>query len=75
MNAVSCMDPRCDPSKFLNTALPFATLRNAGGRVTPDVLRSILTLRSLNLGAEQGTVLVVQHTGKIPHPALPRPSR
>ncbi|OAL05139.1 hypothetical protein IQ06DRAFT_333352 [Phaeosphaeriaceae sp. SRC1lsM3a] len=59
---VTCMDPRCDPSQFLGGDLLFATMRNAGGRVTEDVIRTIAVLRSLNTVSEQGTVAVVHHT-------------
>ena len=41
---ISCMDPRCDPNEFwgLSESNPkAAVLRNAGGRVYDDVLRSI----------------------------------
>jgi carbonic anhydrase len=58
------MDPRCEPSQFLNGAAGlFATVKNAGGRVTPDAIRSILVLRSLNTVSDAGTVAVIKHTG------------
>ena len=41
---VACMDPRCNPNEFwgFSESTPkMAVLRNAGGRVTEDVLRSI----------------------------------
>lgn len=42
----------------------FGTVKNAGGRATPDAIRSILTLRSLSTVSEGGTVAVIHHTGK-----------
>ncbi|KAH7407088.1 carbonic anhydrase [Phaeosphaeria sp. MPI-PUGE-AT-0046c] len=59
---VTCMDPRCDPAQFLGGDLIFGSVRNAGGRITPDTIASIVTLRSLNLVSEGGTVAVVHHT-------------
>ena len=41
---VACMDPRCNPNEFWGfseTNPKMAVLRNAGGRVTEDVRRSI----------------------------------
>ena len=62
------MDPRCEPSQFLNGAAGlFATVKNAGGRVTPDAIRSILVLRSLNTVSDAGTVAVIKHTGNYIH--------
>ncbi|PVH99361.1 hypothetical protein DM02DRAFT_656514 [Periconia macrospinosa] len=59
---VTCMDPRCEPTQFLGGGFLFGTVKNAGGRATPDALRSILTLRSLNTVSKKGTVAVIHHT-------------
>ncbi|HEV2891632.1 MAG TPA: carbonic anhydrase [Frankiaceae bacterium] len=57
---VTCMDARIDVFAALGLALGDAhVIRNAGGRVTEDVLRS-LALSSHVLGVE--TVVVMQHT-------------
>jgi carbonic anhydrase len=57
---VTCMDARIDVFAALGLHLGEAhVLRNAGGRVTDDVLRS-LTLSSHVLGVD--TVFVMQHT-------------
>jgi carbonic anhydrase len=57
---VTCMDTRLDPRTVFGLALGEAhVLRNAGGRVTDDVLRS-LALSSRILGVD--TVVLVQHT-------------
>jgi carbonic anhydrase len=58
---VTCMDARIDVFAALGLQLGEAhVLRNAGGRVTDDVLRS-LALSSHVLGVD--TVVVMQHTG------------
>jgi carbonic anhydrase len=57
---VTCMDARIDVSASLGIQLGEAhVIRNAGGRVTDDVLRS-LTLSTHLLGVT--TVVVVQHS-------------
>src|SRR5271169_4667104 len=57
---VTCMDARIDVFATLGLHLGEAhVLRNAGGRVTDDVLRS-LALSSHVLGVD--TVVVMQHT-------------
>lgn len=57
---VTCMDARIDVAAVLGLHLGDAhVLRNAGGRVTDDVLRS-LALSSHALGVD--TVVVMQHT-------------
>jgi len=57
---VTCMDARIDVLAALGLHLGEAhVIRNAGGRVTDDVLRS-LTLSSHVLGVD--TVVVMQHT-------------
>lgn len=58
---VTCMDARIDVLAVLGLQLGEAhVLRNAGGRVTSDVLRS-LALSSGVLGVD--TIVVMQHTG------------
>lgn len=57
---VTCMDTRIEPRTVFGIALGEAhVLRNAGGRVTDDVLRS-LALSSQVLGVD--TVVLMQHT-------------
>lgn len=57
---LTCMDARIDVFAVLGLALGEAhVIRNAGGRVTDDVLRS-LALSSHVLGVD--TVVVMQHT-------------
>ncbi len=57
---VTCMDSRIEPLQMLGLAKGDAKiLRNAGGRVTEDVLRT-LVLASHLLGVER--VMVVEHT-------------
>ena len=58
---VTCMDARIDVFAVLGLHLGEAhVIRNAGGRVTDDVLRS-LALSSGVLGVD--TTLIMQHTG------------
>ncbi len=58
---VTCMDTRLEPLAMLGLAPGEAKiLRNAGGRVTNDVMRS-LALATHFLGVEE--VVVLQHTG------------
>ncbi len=57
---LTCMDARMDPAKFLGLSDGDANvLRNAGGRVHPDVIRSLVISYEL-LGTRD--VLVVHHT-------------
>ena len=57
---VTCMDSRIDPLKMLGLAKGDAKImRNAGGRVTEDVLRTLVLAVHL-LGVER--ILVVEHT-------------
>ena len=57
---VTCMDARIDVHALLGLGLGDAhVIRNAGGVVTDDVLRSLLLSQRL-LGTEE--VLVIQHT-------------
>lgn len=56
---VACMDARLDAAGFLDSwAAPVHVVRNAGGRVTADALRSLAV--SCGMGAE--TIVVVHHT-------------
>jgi carbonic anhydrase len=58
---VSCMDSRIEPLAMLGLQAGDAKiLRNAGGRVTPDVLRSLI-LATTYLGVTH--VAVMHHTG------------
>jgi carbonic anhydrase len=58
---VTCMDSRLDPARALGLVEGDAhVLRNAGGVVTEDVIRSLVISQRL-LGTEE--VMVVQHTG------------
>jgi carbonic anhydrase len=58
---VTCMDARIDTYAALGLGLGDAhVIRNAGGRVTADVLRS-LALSAHTLGVD--TVVVMHHTG------------
>ena len=58
---VTCMDSRIDTFGLLGLQLGDANiLRNAGGRVTDDVLRSLAVSTTL-LGTSE--VLVIHHTG------------
>ena len=57
---VTCMDSRIEPLKMLGLAVGDAKImRNAGGRVTDDVLRTLVLATHL-LGVER--ILVVEHT-------------
>ena len=61
LGIVTCMDSRIEPLTMLGLEPGDAKiLRNAGGRVTPDVLRS-LVLATASLGVTH--VAVVHHTG------------
>ena len=56
---VTCMDARLDAAGFLDDwPAPMHVMRNAGGRVTPDVLRSLAA--SCVLGTRR--ILVIHHT-------------
>ena len=57
---VTCMDARLDPAKFLGLEEGDAhVIRNAGGLVTDDALRSLVISHNL-LGTEE--VFVIAHT-------------
>lgn len=57
---VTCMDARLDPEEFLGLGLGEAhMIRNAGGRVSDDALRSLVISQRL-LGTNE--VVVIHHT-------------
>jgi carbonic anhydrase len=57
---VTCMDARIDPAKALGLEIGDAhVIRNAGGRVSDDVIRSLIISTTL-LGTRE--VVVIQHT-------------
>ena len=57
---LTCMDARLDPAKFLGLAEGDAhVIRNAGGRASPDALRSLIISQQL-LGTRE--VVVIHHT-------------
>ena len=57
---VTCMDARLDPEEFLGLELGDAhVIRNAGGRVSEDAIRS-LVISERFLGTEE--IVVVHHT-------------
>jgi len=66
---VTCMDGRVDPAHFLGLELGDAlVIRNAGGRVTSDVVQEIafigaVTDMMLGDNAEPFEVAVIHHTG------------
>jgi carbonic anhydrase len=67
------MDPRVVPEQFFGPNSQLAVFRNAGGRATPDVVRTILTMRSLAFNTDKATVMVVHHTGEdVPCPCATR---
>ena len=64
---ITCLDPRTDPSAFLGLELGDAmVIRNAGGRVSPDVLKDLAYIgylsRTLVPGGPRFEVAVVHHT-------------
>jgi carbonic anhydrase len=63
---ITCLDPRTDPSAFLELQLGDAmVVRNAGGRVSPDVLRDLAYIGYLSKtivpGGPQFEVAVIHH--------------
>jgi carbonic anhydrase len=64
---ITCLDPRTDPSAFLELELGDAmVIRNAGGRVTPDVLKDLaligyLTEAVFKIGGPLFEVAVIHH--------------
>jgi carbonic anhydrase len=65
---VTCLDPRTDPAAFLGVELGDSmVVRNAGGRVTPDVLRDIAFIGALaelqvSTGGPLFEVAVIHHS-------------
>jgi len=63
---ITCLDPRTDPSAFFQLELGDAmVIRNAGGRVSPDVLKDLAYIgylsRTLVPGGPRFEVAVVHH--------------
>ncbi|KAK7747444.1 hypothetical protein SLS53_001699 [Cytospora paraplurivora] len=56
---LTCLDPRCVPENYFGPDFHGGVFRNAGGRVTEDVIRSFTVLRVL---AGLKNVAVVHHT-------------
>ena len=64
---ITCLDPRTDPSAFLELKLGDAmVIRNAGGRVSPDVLTDLAYIGYLSNrvipGGPRFEVAVIHHT-------------
>jgi carbonic anhydrase len=61
---LTCMDPRTEVRDFWKTPFGPAIFRNAGGRATADVLRSLRILASVMAGGKNtlGAVAVIHHT-------------
>ncbi|OQO03144.1 hypothetical protein B0A48_11399 [Cryoendolithus antarcticus] len=63
---LTCLDPRCEPHHFwdLPADMGPGIMRNAGGRVTEDVLRSIRVISTImSYGRNTvGAVVIVHHT-------------
>ena len=58
---IACMDARLDPARLLGLAAGDAhVIRNAGGVVTDDAIRSLAISQRL-LGTEE--IVLIQHTG------------
>jgi len=56
---LTCLDPRCVPEQYFGPDLQAGVIRNAGGRPSQDVVRSVTVLRSL---IDVQYLLVVHHT-------------
>lgn len=67
MMVLSCMDPRANPNEIFDfqeeSPIKPGVLRNAGGRVTEDVLRSVRAIAGIMGNGENtvGLVAVVHH--------------
>jgi carbonic anhydrase len=65
---ITCLDPRTDPSAFFELKLGDAmVIRNAGGRVSPDVLTDLayigyLSSKVMSPGGARFEVAVIHHT-------------
>ncbi len=64
---ITCLDPRVDPAHFLGLELSDAmVVRNAGGRVTPEVINDVAFIGQLAEGARPDGPLfeaaVIHHT-------------
>ena len=56
---VTCMDARLHPEKFLGLVGDAHVIRNAGGRVSEDAIRSLVISERL-LGTNE--IVVIHHT-------------
>lgn len=65
---IGCADPRVDPAEVLGLEAGDAVvIRNVGGRITPDTLKTMATLRMVALAeggapGEGWNLIVLQHT-------------
>ena len=64
---ITCLDPRTDPSAFLELGLGDAmVIRNAGGRVSPDVLTDLAYIgylaQAVNPAGPRFEVAIIHHT-------------
>ena len=64
---ITCLDPRTDPSAFLELGLGDAmVIRNAGGRVSPDVLTDLAYIgylsQTMSPAGPRFEVAVIHHT-------------
>ncbi|OCT49963.1 beta-carbonic anhydrase, cab [Cladophialophora carrionii] len=59
---LTCFDPRGVPEAFFGPDLQAAVFRNAGGRVSEDVIRSLNILRAV---VSLELVAIVHHTGTV----------
>ncbi len=65
---LTCLDPRVDPARFFGLETgDAAVMRNAGGRVTPGILRDLAVIGFLGANLPGGDVtqpelLIVHHT-------------
>ena len=71
---ITCLDPRTDPSAFLELDLCDAmVVRNAGGRVSADVLKDLAytgyLASALQAGGPQFEAAVVHHEAAPPGPS------
>jgi carbonic anhydrase len=65
LRVIGCVDSRVDPAEVLGLALGEAVvMRNVGGRVTPEALRSWALLGRLGAGQSPsgGHLAILQHT-------------
>ena len=77
---ITCLDPRTDPSAFLELQLGDAMLiRNAGGRVSPDVLKDLAYIgylaRTIVPGGAQFEVAVIRRQSRLVGATVSQPDR